>query len=489
MTSINPIIPGFAPDPSCIKVGDWYFLVNSTFHFFPGLPIYASQDLVSWTQIGNAINRPGALSLAKSRTKPVTQDNGCVLLAAGGLYAPTIRFHDGTFFVDVWSNNWSDPVYFKFDGIDPSIFFDDDGKVYIHGANNVGGSSAVTNFEVDINTGELLSPERVLWSGTGGLYPEGPHIYKKDGWYYLMISEGGTLEGHMVTIARSKGIWGPYEECPHNPILSARGTDEYIQHTGHCDAFQDGDGNWVGVCLGVRKDGEGRFVMGRETFLTRGNWDEDWPSFDPVKLDPTGLEPKQGYVSPTAAPNVEFLYIRDYDMTRYSILEGGALITLTPSATDLSHPEMSPTFIGRRQRLLKGESSATVKEGQDSWAGKHVKTGLACYKDEFRYARIYYDASISAVVFELNHFLQEKMKTQTHPVKIASTLSLKIEYTEQDYHLSFRSEQSSSGSWKTLGVVDTLDLTGSDYVGPVIGVFAVAEGPEARVDVLDFTVN
>ncbi|KPM40589.1 hypothetical protein AK830_g5961 [Neonectria ditissima] len=198
---LNPIIPGFAPDPSLVKVSDWYFLVNSTFHLFTGLPIYASRDLISWKHIGNAINRRDQLSLAQSDTKfaelPDSPDE--VLLATGGLYAPTIRYHEGTFYVvctniihpggddvhqnfvvtteDVWKGQWSDPVYFEFKGIDPSILFDGD-KTYIQGSAALGSSTKINLFEIDLATGKKLTEERSIWGGTGGVYPEGPHLYK-----------------------------------------------------------------------------------------------------------------------------------------------------------------------------------------------------------------------------------------------------------------------------------------------------------------------
>jgi beta-xylosidase len=171
----------------------------------------------------------------------------------GGLYAPTIRYNNGTIYVvctnilhaensdkgvaknfivsttDIWSGVWSDPVYFEFDGIDPSIFFDDDGKSYMQGSASPGPMTKIHLFEIDLQTGKKLSEEKKIWDGTGGIYPEGPHMYKKDSWFYIMISEGGTCEGHMITVARSKNIWGPYEPFQQNPILTARDTTEYIR--------------------------------------------------------------------------------------------------------------------------------------------------------------------------------------------------------------------------------------------------------------------
>jgi beta-xylosidase len=464
---------------------------------------------------GNAIHRPGALSLLKSDTALFPQDDGSSMLATGGLYAPTIRYHNSTFYVvctnaihrgdlsdgatsndvlenfivttkDILANDWSDPMYFDFEGIDTSLFFDDDGKVYMHGSHAPGPWTTINLFEIDLETGKKLTDEKIIWRGTGGIYPEGPHIYKRKGWYYVMISEGGTHENHMITMARSQNIWGPYEECPNNPILTARGTDEYIRYTGHCEAFQDDKGQWFGVCLGVRKDGGGRAVMGRESFLTTANWDGDWLSFDVVKSNPKEFTPG---VSISAVPDVDFLYIRDMNVEKYKIHDGGASITLTSSEVDLSHPEISPTFVGKRQRLLDGESSVTIPQISASEAATKLKVGIACYKDEHRYARIYYDTSDSAVVFEFINREKKISKEQRQPLNISDRLSLKIEYTEQSYELSYCAGQDAASDWKTLGKLDTLEMTGIDFVGPVIGVFAVADSGSVEVQLLDFNVD
>jgi beta-xylosidase len=203
------------------------------------------------------------------------------MCVSGGLYAPTIRYRDGVFYVvctnvihtegsadtqfqnfvvsskDPWADKWSDPVFFDFNGIDTSIIWDDNGQCYMHGSAAPGPMTTIRTFQIDLHTGKRLSDEKKIWVGTGGPWAEGPHLLSKDGWYYLLISEGGTFAEHMITVARSKDIWGPYEAFEQNPILTARGTDAYIQCTGHCDIFQDTQGNWWVVCLGVRKDKSG----------------------------------------------------------------------------------------------------------------------------------------------------------------------------------------------------------------------------------------
>ncbi|KAL5330377.1 hypothetical protein ACEPPN_003904 [Leptodophora sp. 'Broadleaf-Isolate-01'] len=506
-TSLNPIIPGFAPDPSAIHVDGWFFLVTSSFHLFPGLPIYASKDLCSWKHIGNAIHRQTQLSLLKSRTcltPPSLDTGGRVLPATGGLYAPTIRHHADAFYLvctnalrnegesrakkenfilstkDIWKGEWSDPVYFEFEGIDPGITFDD-GKVYIQGSASPGPATRINNFEIDIMTGKKLSEERTIWTGTGGIYPEGPHVFKWNGWYYLIIAEGGTHLSHSVTAARSRSIWGPYQSAPNNPILTAYGTNEYIQHTGHCDIFQDRDDQWWVVCLAVRKN-KGRYPLSRETFLTSATYDGEWFQLERVKSDVinhSGVQLSSSVLK--AALGVDYLYIRDALLDRYHFEQDNAAITLTPTSIDLSAPESSPTFVAKRQRALEGKATATVSQFHDTWNSVKLKFGLACYKDEHRYFRIYFDVADSAVVFEIVNAAQSIAKTTRQVLdSVPKELSFCIEYTEREYRLLYATV-SVSPSWLSLATVDTLEITDPDFVGPIIGVFAVADTDGLKV--------
>ena len=248
MTSYrNPVLPGFYPDPSVCRVGEDYYLVTSTFEFFPGVPVFHSRDLVHWEQIGHALTRASQLPLREAPP-------------SGGIYAPTIRYHDGVFYMVTtnvsYGGNfyvtatdpagpWSDPIYVDQAGIDPSLLFDDDGKVYFLS----NGNGCMSICEIDIRTGEKLAPTRPSWRGTGGRYPEAPHLYKIDGLYYLMIAEGGTEYGHMETIARSISPYGPWEPSPRNPILTNRNTEQNmpIQGTGHADLVQTQNGDWYAV--------------------------------------------------------------------------------------------------------------------------------------------------------------------------------------------------------------------------------------------------
>jgi len=290
----NPVLPGWHSDPSCIQVDGTFYCVTSTFISFPGLPIYASKDLINWKHVSHVWNRESQLPGYSWNTNGQQE----------GMFAATIRHRNGTFYViceylgvsgkdagvlfksnDVFSDaSWSNAVTFQAPKIDPDIFWDDNGKVYV-------ATQGVQIQEMNINTGKM-GTAIALWNGTGGVWPEGPHIYKKDGWYYLMIAEGGTAQDHAITISRAKSITGPYTAYNKNPILTNRKTQEYFQTVGHGDLFQDTQGNWWGVALATRSGPAYKsYPMGRETVLFPVTWKTgEWPVLQPVKGTMSGWQ-------------------------------------------------------------------------------------------------------------------------------------------------------------------------------------------------------
>ena len=286
----NPILPGFYPDPSICRVHDDYYLVTSTFAYFPGIPVFHSKDMINWRQIGNALNRKEQLPLAGARV-------------SRGIFAPTIRHHDGIFYivttnVDHGGNfivtakdpagPWSDPYWLKdAPGIDPSLFFDDDGSCWYHGTADrregakYNGDNEIYLQRLDLETMQLVGERYALWHGAlkDAIWPEAPHIYKKDGWYYLLIAEGGTAHEHAVTVARSKTLTGSYEGAKINPILTHRhlGRDYPIVNVGHGDLVQTQHGYWHMVLLASRPYGGYYRNLGRETFLVPVTWEDGWP--------------------------------------------------------------------------------------------------------------------------------------------------------------------------------------------------------------------
>lgn len=286
-TYTNPIFPGWNSDPSCVFVPEYdntFFCTVSTFLAFPGLPIYASKDLINWKHISSAFNRPSQHPELGTSTDQ-----------QAGVYAPTLRYRNGVFYnvvvtvplhglifttTDPFSSAaWSDPVRFTPDSIDADLFWDDDvsGQAYITYA-------GITQSAINLTTGATTTPA-TIWNGTGGASPEGPHIYKKDGHYYLMIAEGGTELGHSETIARAPTVSGPYQSYPDNPILTNRNSDNYFQTVGHADLFPDAEGQWWGVALSTRSGPAWRnYPMGRETVLFPATWAEgQWPVLQPVR--------------------------------------------------------------------------------------------------------------------------------------------------------------------------------------------------------------
>ena len=292
----NPILQGFYPDPSIVRVGRDYYLVNSTFAWFPGMPIFHSRDLVHWTQIGNAIHRSTQLKFAK-------------LNMWQGLYAPDISFHDGTFYilntcVGCGGNfvitakhpegPWSDPVFLPdVDGIDTSLFFDDDGSAWIvHNGPppekpKYEGHTAIWLQQFDARTLKTFGKPQVLVDqGThperNPIWIEGPHIFKKDGLYYLIAAEGGTAEQHSEVVFRGEKVAGPYVPLDTNPILTQRDLPKDrpkpITSTGHAKFVETPAGEWWAVFLGVRPyDAAGDFNTGRETFMMPLRWKDGWP--------------------------------------------------------------------------------------------------------------------------------------------------------------------------------------------------------------------
>lgn len=276
----NPVLRGFYPDPSVCRADGMYYLVCSSFQYFPGVPLFESPDLVNWTQIGYVLNRGSQLNLEGAAS-------------SGGIFAPTIRYHDGRFYMVTtnactWKNfyvytddihgPWSDPIEVDQGGIDPSLLFDGPHTYFLSNGGSGDGREGIVQCEIDIRTGRRLTESRVIWQGTGGRYLEAPHMYSVLGWYYLLAAEGGTEYGHMVTCARSRSPWGPFANCPHNPILTNRDkAPDILQGIGHADLIQDWQGGWHLFTLGFRQihPWQPYHTLGREVFLAPAQFSSD----------------------------------------------------------------------------------------------------------------------------------------------------------------------------------------------------------------------
>lgn len=481
-TYTNPILPGFHPDPSCIFVESWnhtFFCATSTFLAFPGIPIYASQDLQTWTLVSSVFNRPSQLPALATQ---ITQTSG--------LWAPTLRYQDDTFYVTTtlvedtknisdtsrWDNvifttgnpydssSWSDPIHFDFDGYDPCLFWDDDGQAYVVGSHPWQIRPGIDLAPVNLETGEVGEQETV-WNGTGGAAPEGPRAFKKDGYYYLVIAEGGTYLDHMATIARSKTLTGPYESNPANPFLTNANTTEYFQAVGHADLFPDANGNWWGVALAMRADLVNSAVpMGRETVLYPITWTgEGWPVASQVRGVMSGWSLPEPVASPTpngapvSAPDIvdfppgstmpaHFIHQRFPDNGSYVVSPTGHenTLRLIPSIQNLTGqsgivPPKGPTFLARRQtdtlfsfssvfdfqlRGLGEEAGVTLYVSQDN----HLALGMVLLRNE--------DANANSS--SLKPYL--RLHGQSEVASIKETLfALPDEWSEQPTRMQIKS--------------------------------------------------
>ena len=373
MTSVNPILPGFNPDPSVVRVDGVYYLVTSTFEYLPGMPVYRSEDLEYWTLIGHVATREEQIRIRHSPTP-------------GGVFAPTIRFRDGRFYVivsvmfnargcvlftaDQPEGPWSDGVEIPaVDGIDPDLAWDDDGVVHVTYAVMGQGIRQVC---VDLETGEALTQPRALWSGTGLHAPEGPHLYRRGDDWYLLIAEGGTERGHTVAIARGNSPEGPFEGFEGNPILTARSTSSPVQNVGHADLVEAPDGGTALVALGVRPGGFTRSFspLGRETFLTRVEWVDGWPQVESIVVAPGDREVVESLDTSLSLEQSGWIAVRQRPADLVAIHDAGRLV-LTGHGTDLSDP--LPSFVGRRQAHVGVTFSAHVDatKGVGGIAARH----------------------------------------------------------------------------------------------------------------------
>lgn len=495
----NPVLPGFHPDPSVVRVGEWFYLVNSSFEMFPGVPIHRSRDLVHWEPLGHVLARDSQLPLATAEP-------------SRGIFAPTIRYHAGTYYLVTTNVShggnffvtakdpagpWSEPVWITgHDGIDPSLFFDDDGKVYL---TSTGSAPGIYQSQIDVASGKLLTaPPRLVWKGTGGRYPEGPHLYKIAGRYYLMISEGGTEYGHMVTMARATSPWGPFEPCPRNPILTHRDTqlDQPIQGTGHADLVEDATGNWWMVFLAFRPQGGFYWQhLGRETFLAPVRWDaQGWPVVNdgrPIALEMRvqGLPGRDLPAAPTLAVRDDFdgplgpawNFLRNPVRASVSTTERRGWLTLHGTAVPLDQAKgVSPTYVGRRQEHLRARIASRIDFGP---ARAGAEAGLVLYRaPHSRYELgVRRNGGGGREVF-LRQTVGQHLSTVTASAAAPGPdpLILQIDAEPDQYTFSWGT---APAGVRRLGAAETrllaTEVTGG-FIGTYVGMYALAPGDDPK---------
>lgn len=387
----NPIIRGFYPDPSICKANGIYYIACSSFQYFPAVPLFESTDLIYWKQIGHCLTRKSQVQLHEVPN-------------SGGIFAPTLRYYEGFFYLVVNNNTdsknfyvftdniygeWSEPIFVEQKGIDPSLFFDEGNVYFTSNGEDEKGNPCILQCKIDIKTGKKLTKTVPIWSGSGGRYLESPHIYHKGDWYYLMAAEGGTEYGHMITYARSKNVFGPYEGYQKNPVLTNRnlgGNQSCIQGIGHGDLIEGPDGNDYIVCLGFRQSSmwQPYHHLGREVFLKQIEWQADgWFSakrsstvceWEEVAFD-GNLQKEDQYdltFDSSISTNPRWTYLRDYKKENYRFWEKE--LSLCGTEVTLNDRD-SPTFIGVRQSEFFTHLSVEIN-------GEAMEAGVTFYMDE-----------------------------------------------------------------------------------------------------------
>ncbi len=503
----NPILAGFHSDPSIVAARGKFYLVHSTFTYFPGIPVFESEDLVHWTQVGNAIHRPDQLDF-----------DGLGL--SRGVFAPAIEYHEGVFYVvntavDNGGNfivtardpagPWSDPVWLpEIGGIDPSLFFDDDGRAYLlnndepEGPPRYDGHRAIWLQAFDLDTLQPFGPRKVLVDGgvkpeENPIWIEGPHIYKVDGWYVLSNAEGGTGPQHSQVVLRSRDVWGPYIPYARNPILTQRDLPETrdlpVTNAGHADLVEGPDGRWWAVFLASRNYDVSHYNTGRETFLLPVTWEDGWPSILPPDAPVPYVLPAPSWMARPAeqapmtgnftwrdafdAPTLErawmFVRVPRHDWADLASHPGRLAIHPLPEGLDTLG---NPSFLARRQQHLVFEASTALTA---------PATGIAAGMAAFQSGNHWYFLGMRRAGTGALELFVERATGVDRPVE---TLATQVVATATDMRLKIAGDEgriafayaTGDGDWQWLlrdadATVLSTERTGG-FVGATLGPYA-----------------
>jgi xylan 1,4-beta-xylosidase len=507
---INPILPGFYPDPSIIKNGRDYYLVNSTFVYFPGIPVFHSKDLKNWKQIGNVVERQSQMDFMGERV-------------SRGLFAPTINYYEGLYYImctdiDHIGNfimtaknpegPWSDPIVLpQVKGIDPSLFFDEQKAYVIYNSEAPNskplydGHRTIRMYELDKNTLSVKGEEVQLVNGGVDLskkpvWIEGPHIYKRGQYYFLTAAEGGTSVNHTQVVFRSKNVKGPYVPYEHNPILSQRHLDPSRRHpitsTGHADLVEGPDGKTYAVFLGVRPYEGNHYNTGRETFIAPVSWETGWPVINPTneaiqyayevdyKIDNSKTAQNGNFKYKLLFSNKPLdkamLFLRSPDSSWYRNEKTGLHIQLKPETIMETG---NPAFIGRRQQHLIFEATTEL---EFSTVKANEKAGFIVFQNEFHFYYICKSANAKGEnviqLFKGNPESKLMSLLAEKEIKMnGDRILFKVNAMNDQYDFQYAL---TTGKWEKLGGSQDGKFlsteTAGGFVGALFGIYATSGG-------------
>jgi alpha-N-arabinofuranosidase len=514
----NPILTGFYPDPSICRVGSDYYLVTSSFSYFPGIPIFHSKDLANWNQIGHVMDRPEQLDL-----------DG--LGVSRGIFAPAIRFNKGVFYVtctlvDKGGNfvvtskkpegPWSNPAWIpQINGIDPSMFFDENGKAYIT-YNSIApddkplynGHRTLRMYEFDVANLKVIGDEVILVNGGVDLskkpiWIEGPHIFQKDGNYFLIAAEGGTGDQHSEVVFRSKNVAGPYVPFERNPILTQRHLDpkrkNAVTSTGHADFVETESGDWWAVFLGCRPYENDYYNTGRETFLAPVKWQNGWPvidlghdevqyhySFPITPAREADAIPHRGNFQfrdefETEKLNHNWIFLRTPREKWHDLQSRKGFLSMQLRPASCAG-KANPSFLGHRQQHLQGAASVAI---DFSPKAENEKAGLLVFQNEKHFYFLCKSLDGNAATIQLYKSGEQQMELlasqKISAAQKTQPIYLKIEARGGTYAFSFAVDPD---KWNLLQEhVDAKFLStkvAGGFVGCVYALYATSLGKPSQ---------
>ena len=485
MTIVNPILRGFNPDPSILRVGDDYYIATSTFEWFPGVQIFHSRDLANWTLVTRPLNRAGQLDMRGVPDScgvwaPCLSHDGDLFYliytdvkrygrtSMGGAGGASLRdFHNYLVTAPAIHGPWSDPVRLNSSGFDPSLFHDDDGRKYLvnmlwdhrPGRNRFGG---IVLQEYCAAKRTLIGEPRLIFEGTPLGLTEAPHLYKRDGWYYLITAEGGTAWNHAVTMARSRSLTGPYELHPDTYILSARDRpDAPLQRAGHADLVEAPEGEpWMVYLCGRPLPNRGRCVLGRETAIQPMRWaDDGWlytasgdsiPVLDiptPTLDAPTPAAPVRSDFDDGVLP-IDFQWLRSPEPEKLFSL------TARPGHLRLFGREslgslFEQALVARRQQAFCYSVETVVEFAPQDY---QQAAGLICYYNSSKYHYLFITAGDDGgrqvqVMSALPDSPQGDAFSRIHPIAAEGRIHLRAEVDYERLRFAFRLEGDADWTW------------------------------------------